>query len=146
MSQEKNQNFREVLRSQLSFFEEQRLNFLDTYVSSQYDNRHLRKKIEQMIERYVDEVGRLVAMETLQPDPLERVLIGAVVIIRYEDELDTDTLTVCFPDQSDPDQGRISFLSPIGSQLLLARTNDVVQVSTPNGEMNISVEHITFQS
>jgi len=43
-------------------------------------------------------------------------------------------LTLCYPDDADPDQGFISVLSPLGSALIGLRVGDIARWRIPTGE------------
>lgn len=55
-------------------------------------------------------------------------------------------LTLCYPDDADPEQGFISVLSPLGSALLGLRVGDVARWRTPAGdERALEIVALLFQ-
>lgn len=59
---------------------------------------------------------------------------------------ETFTLTLCYPEQSAPAEGRCSVLSPMGAALLGLRVGAVAQWQTPQGELrSATIEEIVFQ-
>jgi len=73
------------------------------------------------------------------------VFIGSQVSVVFEEDNFEDQFTIGFPEQSDPDRGYISVLSPLGRQLLLRSIDEVVPVSTPNGETRVVIRRIDFK-
>lgn len=56
------------------------------------------------------------------------------------------TLTLCYPEQSAPAEGRYSVLSPMGAAVLGLRVGAVAQWQTPQGEpRSAAIEEILFQ-
>jgi transcription elongation factor GreB len=49
------------------------------------------------------------------------------------------------PDEADPDQGRLSFKSPLGAALMKRRVGDVVTVKRPAGEIEIEILSIRYE-
>jgi regulator of nucleoside diphosphate kinase len=62
--------------------------------------------------------------------------------------LDTDqsiVLTLVFPAEAAPAQGRVSVLAPVGLALLGARLGDEVTWPTPGGPRRFRVDQIRYQ-
>ncbi|MEW9673201.1 GreA/GreB family elongation factor [Ammoniphilus sp. 3BR4] len=76
---------------------------------------------------------------------LDTVFIGSEVTLLYLKENYLDKYTICFPDQSNPDSGYVSFLSPIGRQIMLRGINEPILLTTPNGEANVIIKDIEFK-
>jgi regulator of nucleoside diphosphate kinase len=63
-------------------------------------------------------------------------------------ELETDepwTFTVCFPEEADIRENRISILSPVGTAIIGCRVGDVVDWPVPGGKVRIRIEEVAFQ-
>ncbi|MET3696641.1 transcription elongation factor GreA [Bacillus oleivorans] len=73
-----------------------------------------------------------------------KVFIGTKVTVMYEDDHETEDYVICFPEQSDPDNGFISFLSPVGRQLLLRKIGEQLLLKVPTGELSVSIKEISF--
>ncbi|WP_019119789.1 GreA/GreB family elongation factor [Brevibacillus massiliensis] len=143
MSLSHQQAYKDSLVKQLRYFDEQKSAFLDQHFPYSSEGLRERQKIDRLLVRYVSEVERMVSASdetTLQ----STVLIGSRVTIKYTNDNETETLTICFPDQTDPDAGHISFLSPFGMQLLLASKNERIQIDTPAGSLEVSIEEIEY--
>jgi transcription elongation factor GreA len=75
---------------------------------------------------------------------LPKVFIGTRVTVLYNDDNETEDYIICFPEQSDPDSGRISFLSPVGRQLLLKNIGETLSLKIPTGELMITIKEISY--
>ncbi|WP_243299639.1 GreA/GreB family elongation factor [Bacillus litorisediminis] len=73
-----------------------------------------------------------------------KVFIGTKVTVMYDDDDETEDYVICFPDQSDPDNGFISFLSPVGRQLLLKKIGEQIMLKVPTGELPVTIREISF--
>ncbi|WP_449538568.1 GreA/GreB family elongation factor [Ferdinandcohnia sp. Marseille-Q9671] len=76
--------------------------------------------------------------------PIPKVFIGTKVTVIFDGEDDTEDYYICLPKQSDPDAGCISFLSPVGRQLLLREIGDEILLSTPAGGVPVTIQNISF--
>ncbi|OCA83163.1 hypothetical protein A8F94_18745 [Bacillus sp. FJAT-27225] len=75
---------------------------------------------------------------------IPKVFIGSKVTVVFEDEDDTEEYIISYPEQTDPDSGIISFLSPVGRQLLLKRVGDQVSIKIPSGQLTVTIQEISF--
>ncbi|WP_336765089.1 GreA/GreB family elongation factor [Paenibacillus sp. USHLN196] len=135
------QNCREKLVSQLFTLGEEKRTFLDAY----FDVRDPQRiQLEKQLSAYTQYVEKLL----LGPDEdLDSVLlIGSLIEFEYIDFHTSDSFVIVMPEDTDPDKGRISFLSPVGSQLLLGSKGEVRSVQTPSGSMRIRITGIELQS
>lgn len=136
----------EFLVSHLVRLEECRVELLDTYFPIASRTR-ARKEMELWLDRYIGTVETLVATDDGQESEyMPIVLIGCSVTVDYQypDSPQSEPYTICFPHEVDPVNGCISFLSPIGKQLLLTSPGDKVSVFTPNGETDAVVRRISI--
>lgn len=134
-------NCREKLVSQLLTLGEEKRSFLDAY----FDVRNPeRVQLDKQLTAYTDRIEHLLA----GPDELlsSVVLIGSQIELEYVDFHTCDTLTVVMPEEADPDEGLISFLSPVGRQLLLGEKGEMRAISTPSGSMRIRIASIGWAS
>ncbi|QQE73180.1 GreA/GreB family elongation factor [Brevibacillus composti] len=130
------------LVEQLVFFDEQRIPFLDLHFAGKHNER---QKANQWLDQYVSTVESLLK-DTSGSDTstLPKVVIGSEVTLHYVDEGLDESLTICFPEQTDPDLGRISFLSPMGRQLLMNPVNEPIRLEMPMGAQEVVVRSIRF--
>jgi len=129
------EDIREGLIRQLVYFDENRFNLLDQLTFSTPSEK---KEIRLLLEHYVKRIESIVAgsEEDLRQS---RVLIGSKVLLRFEDGSDRECYTIVLPEDTDPDDNRISCLSPLGRALLLAARSDRVAVRTPQGDYEVTV-------
>jgi transcription elongation factor GreA len=71
-------------------------------------------------------------------------LIGTKVTVWYEEDNESEDYVICYPEQSDPDRGYISFLSPVGRQLLLKNNGEKLSLKIPTGELIVTIKEISF--
>lgn len=131
---------RKQLIQQLIYFDEERLSFLNQYFP---DRNKQRSSAEALISRYC------TALEQLLGDFNEErlnatALIGSQVTLRYSDDGMTDVYTIVFPNQADPGANKVSMLSPVGMQLLLAKMGSIQQLEVPSGALEVRIEEIRF--
>jgi len=121
------------LRKQLLYFDEKITDIIHTY-----PNLAERNQLNKLIATYRLHVGQY--LERSGNNAQEKVVwIGTKVTIRYEAEGDEETLTIVLPHQADLEQGRISFLSPMGQNLLLSEYDQRIEIDSPSGKYWITV-------
>ncbi|WP_341279292.1 GreA/GreB family elongation factor [Paenibacillus sp. FSL H8-0537] len=131
------------LMAQLAVLGVEKKRFLDAHFVMQGKER---MEMDQFLFLYTEAVQELLSeTDVLMEEKLQAmVLIGSHITIEYP-EFDTkDSFTIVMPEQANPDENLISFLSPVGRQLLLARLGELISVTTPAGAMRVSVASITF--
>lgn len=137
------QGTRKHLINQLVFFDEQYSLFFDHYVR---DYGREKQTIDEMIQRYKQTLEQLLAQDdSALLESLKSVtLLGSSVKVRFEEDGFEESFTVVYPTDIDPDNNRISFLSPIGRQLLLTAPNDLLDLESPVGRQQVQVREISF--
>jgi len=66
------------------------------------------------------------------------------VTVLYDEDDETEDFVICLPDQSDPDRGFISFLSPVGRQLLLRKLGEQLSLKIPTGDLQLTIKEISY--
>lgn len=129
---------------QLVYFDEQYTQFYDSYLFGYPEAERI--LLERTIRSYTESLTQLLANDDTQLTELLRstVLIGSRVAVRYEEDGYEEAFTIVFPTESDPDSNRISFLSPIGRQLLGTKPQGKLALSVPDGTMNVSVLRVSY--
>ncbi|GHI00931.1 GreA/GreB family elongation factor [Neobacillus kokaensis] len=133
---------KEFFTEQLAYIEENIKDLTNLYISS----TPIQERLKHFFNRYILEVEGLLkqnrnhAVISFYP----MVYIGTKVTVFYDDEEDTEDYCICFPDESDPDKGFISFLSPVGRQLLLKGLGDKMSLKIPTGELQVTVKEISY--
>jgi transcription elongation factor GreA len=139
-----NHRFKEYMVKHLVQMEESRLDFLDMYFPA-FDRYHQRKQMEGQLDLYISKLEKLiVSLDSCGSYSLQFVCIGSTITIQYVDTEERETFTICLPEEADPDQGCISFISPLGGQLLMAPLMQTVAVQTPEGQRLVRIESITM--
>ena len=133
--------FRDQLIHQLTTLGEEKKQFLDAYFPVYGQKRN---EINKLLTTYTLQVKKL--LELSDDQLLDTVLIGSRVRVAYLNKPTIDTFIIDHPRLSNLSGDRISFLSPIGSQLLLSSPGDVVTVETPTGVARMRILEIRFAS
>lgn len=134
------QGSRAQLLNQLVYFDEEKMNFLDQYFP---EHNSKRNSVEQMLTKYSGYLEHILS--DLTAEKLNSVaLIGSQLEIRYLDDDMDDTFTIVFPNQADPNENKISFLSPLGFQLLMAKRNEIASLDVPSGQISIQIKEIKY--
>jgi transcription elongation factor GreA len=92
--------------------------------------QHLQSKIA---------TSQIVSMDGIKGD---RVLFGCKVHITDLEKDDTVIYRLVGPYESDPKEGRISVISPIGRGIIGKEEGDIVQLKTPGGERELEITKI----
>lgn len=127
---------------QLHYIDENIKELTNLYLSS----TPVQERLKHFFNLYVMEVEDLLKTnkrnEMISHFP--KVFIGTKVTILYEEEDEIEDYVICYPEQSDPDLGYISFLSPVGRQLLFKNLGDKVSIKIPTGELLVTIKEISF--
>ena len=93
--------------------------------------------VEGHIQELEQTLKRAKVIENLYPN-LEMIQIGSEVVVR-EEGFEEETFNIVGSKEANPQNGKISYESPIGKTLLGHRVGDIVRVPTPNGFTNFMV-------
>jgi len=75
--------------------------------------------------------------------PTDRIAYGSSVVLYDIDKDEKVTYRLVTSEESDPDNGLISTVSPIGQALMGKEEGDTVKVKTPTGWRNFEVSRLT---
>ncbi|HMM78520.1 MAG: transcription elongation factor GreA [Acidobacteria bacterium] len=75
--------------------------------------------------------------------PQDRVAYGSLVVLFDLDKEEKIRYKLVTSEESDPDNGLISTVSPIGQALMGREEGDEVKVKTPNGFRNFEISRLT---
>ena len=89
-----------------------------------------------------DRVGNMVVVDPKSQEQ-DSVHFGATVSVADVDGNER-VYKIVGVDESDPSQGRISFISPIGKALISAREGDAVRLELPDGTIELEVLEIEY--
>ena len=100
---------------------------------------------QSMVQARIRQVRqRLSEVESIDTSklPTDRAAYGSKVIL-YDLERDEDiTYKLVTSEESDPDNGLISTVSPIGQGLMGKEEGDEVRIKTPNGWRNFEIKEL----
>ena len=89
------------------------------------------------------DAAAIVPSATIDPNV---VTMNSTVVLESRPSGERTTLTLVYPKDVDPEQSKVSVLSPVGRALLGARVNDRVHVVVPGyGERELALVAITYQ-
>lgn len=88
---------------------------------------------------------RLMEVESIDVSkiPTDRIAYGSVVVLFDLDKEEKVTYELLTSEESDPDNGKISTVSPIGQALMGKEEGDEVKVKTPNGWKSFEISRLT---
>jgi len=105
-------------------------------------SRRRLREVERRLEYLNVMVGRLEVVETAGQDR-QQVTFGAAVTV--EDEKQTTKLyRIVGVDESEPEAGRISWISPLARALIGARAGEVVTAQLPEHEAKLKILEIDY--
>ncbi|WP_042454705.1 GreA/GreB family elongation factor [Neobacillus dielmonensis] len=127
---------------QLVYIDENIKELTDLYISS----TPIQERLKHFFSIYFLEVEELIKINKEKSTiPLfPKVYIGTKVTVLYDDEDETEDYVICFPEHSDPDLGYISFLSPVGRQLLLKNVGEQILLQVPTGALSVTIKEISY--
>lgn len=99
------------------------------------NTEHIFALYEQLLlETEISELRKLLAdSQLIEPGAANgQVQLGSTVTIQ-DSKQQLETYTIVGPFEVDPDEGRISYESPLGSALLSSQVGDKIEVYTPSG-------------
>lgn len=106
----------------------------DLSENAEYESAKDRQSyVEGRIQELESKLGRAEIIDPEKISNKERVVFGLRVKLEDVDTGEVYTYQLVGPDESEPDQGRISITSPIGRALVGRRIDDEVLVRTPGG-------------
>jgi transcription elongation factor GreA len=102
------------------------------YISAKEDQGFIEGRILEL--QHI--LKNVVAIE--ENENREYVQIGSEVVVK-EEEYPEETFNIVGSKEANPDEGRISYESPIGKALLKHKVGDIVRVETPVGAINFKI-------
>ncbi|RJE84627.1 hypothetical protein D3P07_22090 [Paenibacillus sp. 1011MAR3C5] len=99
-----------------------------------------RTQVEKLLSSYTRMLEHLI--DRPSNEWRNFVLIGCGVTVTYMDDGMTESFTIVFPDEAQPDINRISFFSPIAEQLLMRSCGDLVSMNTSMDAYQVRIDRI----
>jgi len=106
------------------------------YIKAKEDQGFTEGKIQEL-----EEILKRAKVIDLQNNSSDEVQIGSSVLVKeegYEQEL----IHIVGSKEADPNLGKLSYESPIGSALLGHKISDIVRIKTPEGGINFKIIEI----
>lgn len=133
---------KQYFQRQLVYIEENIKELTNLYISS----TPIQERLKHFFSLYVLELEEILKQNQKNSfiASIPKVYIGTKVTVMYIDDQETEEYVICFPEESDPDKGFISFLSPVGRQLLLKNIGEELSLKVPTGELGVSIKEISY--
>jgi len=106
------------------------------YIKAKEDQGFIEGKIQEL-----EETLRRVKVIAQGNNSSDEVQIGSSVVI-IEEGYQKEIIHIVGSKEADPDSGKLSYESPIGSALLEHKVGDIVRVKTPKGRINFKIIEI----
>ena len=98
--------------------------------------------IDRRIQFLRDRIASMVVVDPKSQDP-DSIHFGATVTVA-DPEGNEKIYKIVGVDESEPGEGKISFISPIAKALISAREGDVVRLELPQGDTELEVLEIEY--
>jgi len=146
---------RQALEEKLKFLETTKRREVSLQMKTAIDHGDLSENAEYdearnaylQLEKQINETAGLIARARVVKDSdidTTRVGIGSLVQVEeIGDSSKKQMLRLVGPTESNPEDGKISHLCPIGMSLMNSKLGDVVSVNTPGGVKKYKVTTIT---
>jgi transcription elongation factor GreA len=133
---------RAQLRRRLQYLDELLKGGLDDYFTRD-DDPDARQAVREQIQQYIAQAERVLSsLPDSVPFSVQQVLMDVPVQVVDEETGAPESFTVVGPTEVDASAGMISFLSPLGSALLLKRVRETVVLEAPGGRFTFRVAEI----
>jgi len=111
----------------------------DLSENAEYDAAKERKHfVESRIAQLQKRISEILSIN-LNAIPKDRVGLGSKVSLEDLDSGEEVVFTFVFPEEVDPDLGKISLASPVGKSLVGREVGDEVLVVTPKGRKKFEI-------
>jgi len=117
--------------------------FGDLRENAEYKAAMERQSIVQARIRQIHERLSEVKSIDLSKIPTDRAAYGSSVVLFDLDKEEKIAYRLVSSEESDPEKGLISTVSPIGQALMGKHEGDEVRVKTPNGVRNFEISRLT---
>jgi transcription elongation factor GreA len=106
------------------------------YIKAKEDQGFTEGKIQELEET----LKRVKVIDQIESES-DEVQIGSIVVIK-EEGFPEEVVHIVGSKEADPESGKLSYESPIGSALLRHKVGDIVRVKTPGGKINFKIIEI----
>lgn len=98
----------------------------------------------EYLENLQKEIRRAVVVSP-QDIPGDVITMNSIVSLKDIETGEEETYTLVFPEDSNPAQGKISILAPIGTGMLGYKVGDTFEWIVPAGKRRLQVKNIVYQ-
>lgn len=91
------------------------------------------------------ELGRAQVISESKDIPDDVVTMNSIVRLLDLETKREQVVNLCFPADSNAEEGRVSVLAPLGAAILGTRVGDIITLKVPKGERRLRVEEIIYQ-
>lgn len=98
----------------------------------------------EYLENLQKEIRRAVVVSP-QDIPGDVITMNSIVCLKDIETGEEETYTLVFPEDSNPAQGKISILAPIGTGMLGYKVGDTFEWIVPAGKRRLQVKNIVYQ-
>jgi len=114
----------------------------DLSENAEYDAAKQRKQfVESRMGQLQQRISEILSVN-IKAIPKDRVGLGSKVKLENIDSGETVEYTFVFPEEVDPEAGKISLASPIGKSLVGKKEDDEVVIVTPSSRSEYSIEEL----
>ena len=99
------------------------------------------RRIETAVQRLQQVLDSVIVAEP--PTDSGKVGFGASVRVRHRDG-EEETYQIVGPDEAEPDQGRISSISPLAQALMNSKAGDTVRFKSPGGGQELTILTLNY--
>ncbi|MDE5832588.1 MAG: transcription elongation factor GreA [Desulfovibrio sp.] len=110
-----------------------------------YDAARERQGMAEARIKYIESRLALYQVIDLDKQTGDKAIFGATVKLEDVDTGDTREYTLLGPDEANPAEGSISFLSPVGQALLGKEAGDEVSINIPRGRVTYEIISVEFK-
>jgi transcription elongation factor GreB len=114
---------------------------------SERDVRAEQRRRMREMDRRIEYLSRMSSnIEVIDPAQQrgDRVVFGATVTVREKSGAER-AYQIVGVDEADPENGRVSWISPIARALISARVGDTVTLKLPAGETSLTITGLRFE-
>ena len=108
-----------------------------------YGKKRLRE-IDKRIRLLTKKLDNAIVIDPEKREKTDQVFFGATVSFQRGD-LSNDTISIVGVDEADAKKGLISWISPLATSLLKARTGDTVYLDTPSGQETLKLITVQYK-
>ena len=111
----------------------------DLSENAQWDDA---KDQQAFVEGRISEIENILKHTVVIEQPKDRDIVGLGSVVHVEVEDGVQEYTIVGSPEANPEEGKISNESPIGSALIGRKKGDLVEVEVPSGSMTFKIKHI----